>query len=154
MFDSYQKHVKEYWEKDTTIDRIDVKWNYCKENCKWATIKEQWFNKTNNCFVVIDWQKITPQYLAKYASITEHQWSVRIRKYKKWEFTKDQLLDKYYIKYRSIEIDWKIYNKQTLAKEIWISEDWAYRRILKYERGKINKETLLHKWFIKKIWQQ
>ena len=58
MFDSYKKHVKEYWEKDTTIDRIDVKWNYCKENCKWATIKEQWFNKTNNCFVFIDWQKI------------------------------------------------------------------------------------------------
>lgn len=45
MWESYEAHVKEYWEKDTTIDRIDVNWDYCKDNCRWATYKEQFENR-------------------------------------------------------------------------------------------------------------
>lgn len=41
MYDSYIEHVLMYSEKETTIDRIDSKKNYCKENCRWATYKEQ-----------------------------------------------------------------------------------------------------------------
>lgn len=51
MYESYQKHVEEYGEKDTTLDRIDVNGNYCKENCRWATNKEQANNKSTNIFV-------------------------------------------------------------------------------------------------------
>ena len=45
MWESYEEHCKQYWEKDTTIDRIDWNWNYCKENCRWATYKEQYLNQ-------------------------------------------------------------------------------------------------------------
>ena len=38
----YIAHVTEYgyWRKNVQIDRIDNDWNYCKENCRWVTAKE------------------------------------------------------------------------------------------------------------------
>jgi hypothetical protein len=37
--------------KDHTLERIDNDGNYCKENCKWATKKEQCQNKSSNRFI-------------------------------------------------------------------------------------------------------
>jgi len=45
MYESYTKHVEEYGEKETTIDRIDNDKNYEKDNCRWATWSEQSKNK-------------------------------------------------------------------------------------------------------------
>lgn len=49
MEKSYESHIKEYGEKDTTLDRIDNKKGYSKENCRWATLVEQGRNKSTVC---------------------------------------------------------------------------------------------------------
>lgn len=56
MHPSYIEHIKKYWESNTTIDRINPDWNYCKENCRRATIKEQGYNKKNTVKAVINWE--------------------------------------------------------------------------------------------------
>lgn len=45
LFDSYVKHVKEFGEEDTSLDRLDVNGNYEKGNVRWATKKEQRLNQ-------------------------------------------------------------------------------------------------------------
>lgn len=49
MLPSYIEHIKGYWagRKNTQIDRINNNWNYCKENCRWVTCKE---NNPHNHF--------------------------------------------------------------------------------------------------------
>ena len=63
MYKSYLKHVEEFGESNTSIDRfIDVNGNYELANCKWSTCKEQSRNsrvssKTENYNEHYSWQK-------------------------------------------------------------------------------------------------
>ena len=56
MWDSYYEHISRFWEKNTTLDRIDYNWNYCKDNCRWATWQEQYENMSINHNVVYKWK--------------------------------------------------------------------------------------------------
>ena len=52
---SFTEFYKDMWasyKEWLTIDRIDVNWNYSKENCRWATIEEQNRNKRTS---IIPW---------------------------------------------------------------------------------------------------
>lgn len=51
MYESYLDHCSIKWEYNTTIDRINVDWNYYKENCRWATRYEQSNNRRVNIVI-------------------------------------------------------------------------------------------------------
>lgn len=88
MYESYKAHVEQYWEKDTTIDRIDSNWNYCKENCRWATRKEQVLNRCN--MYEYEWKKISLADLAKELWITYPMVSKRVAKWMEiWDIIKE-----------------------------------------------------------------
>ncbi len=44
-FENFHKDMKKNYNDNLTIDRINNNGNYCKENCRWATTKEQNSNK-------------------------------------------------------------------------------------------------------------
>lgn len=59
MYESYLEHVEKYWIVQTSLDRIDNNWNYCKENCMRATKKEQSNNTRSNRILECNWQRKT-----------------------------------------------------------------------------------------------
>jgi len=86
MRESYYDHVNKYWEKETTIERINVNWNYSKENCTWATWEEQTNNKVNTKKYKYKWDELTISQFAKkywftrrflYERIYKWGWSIK-----------------------------------------------------------------------------
>ncbi len=55
-----------------TLDRIDANGDYCPENCRWATMKEQENNKRNNIRVVLDGESITVTQLCEIIAINRN----------------------------------------------------------------------------------
>lgn len=53
----YEWAMANGYSDDLTIDRIDVNGNYEPDNCRWATMKEQSRNRTDNCIVEINGER-------------------------------------------------------------------------------------------------
>ena len=51
--------IKNGYQDNLTIDRIDVNGDYCSENCRWATNIEQANNKRTNNFLEFNGKKLT-----------------------------------------------------------------------------------------------
>lgn len=82
MYDSYLEHLNKNGHKNTQIERIDVNGNYCKENCKWATIKEQSLNRRTNVFISFNNKRKTISEWAEEMGITRSAMRYRILKSK------------------------------------------------------------------------
>jgi len=55
----YNEHIKLHGQYNTSIDRINNNGDYCPENCKWSTRKEQSNNMRRNRYVTINNQTKT-----------------------------------------------------------------------------------------------
>lgn len=49
-FKSFCTDMKDSYEKGLTLDRIDNNGDYCKENCRWVTMKDQSRNRRSNIY--------------------------------------------------------------------------------------------------------
>ena len=58
-FEGFWEDMKDGYKDNLTIDRIDNDGNYCKENCRWITHKQQQRNKTDNHFITINGENRT-----------------------------------------------------------------------------------------------
>lgn len=51
-FENFYEDMKEGYEDHLTLDRKEIDGNYTKDNCRWATEKEQSYNKKDTVFVI------------------------------------------------------------------------------------------------------
>lgn len=80
-FENFFKDMGETYKKGWTIERIDNNKGYCKENCRWATYKEQANNTRRNIIIFYCGEKINLNQLCETLNLnTESVWA-RINKY-------------------------------------------------------------------------
>lgn len=128
MRESFQKHVKEYWVEETTLDRIDNNWNYCKDNCRRATRKEQAKNRRECRQFDYDWKHFeTLRDLANYVWIDEN--TIRFR-LKCWWSLEKAVETKVIDNKISVDYNWKHYKSiWELCSELWLCWEIVYNRL-------------------------
>ena len=85
MYESYVFHVNKFGEKNTTLDRINTDGDYCKQNCKWKTRKEQSRNTQHNTLIpfqgktlcIAEWEEETGLSQYTISMRLQRGWSIK-----------------------------------------------------------------------------
>lgn len=77
------------FQEGLTLDRKDVNGNYCPENCRWATRKEQMCNRRNTIYVEYDGQTVPLSYLCEQHGVTLANAREKLKK----GYSLDKILD-------------------------------------------------------------
>lgn len=128
MWPSFEEHVNKYWINETTIDRINTDWNYCKENCRWATWHEQAKNRRECRAFDYDWKHFeTLRDLANYVWLPEDTIRYRL---KYWWDLNNAVTKKIRNNKLKIEYKWITYESLSdLCKKLWKSRKIVYSRL-------------------------
>lgn len=84
-FEGFWEDMKSTYADNLTLDRIDPKGNYCKENCRWVTMQIQGDNTKNSIYYTYKGEKLTIRQLSNKYNIPEpflrgrmeHGWDVK-----------------------------------------------------------------------------
>lgn len=80
MYPSYLKHVEEFGEHQTTIERKDVDGDYCPSNCTWATYQEQAMNTRLTVRIEYEGNVYSLTEISEYFNINKSTFKDRLRK--------------------------------------------------------------------------
>lgn len=82
MWSAYKQCANKILEKDVTIERVDVYWNYCKSNCIWISKKQQADNKSNTHHITHKWAKLNIEQREKRLGM--RKWVLRMEIFRGW----------------------------------------------------------------------
>lgn len=140
MSQAYYEHVKKFGEKNTSLDRINVNGHYCKENCKWSTLKEQHSNKSNTIYITHNHKTQTLEEWSKDTKLSKKTIYYRIFRYK-WSIKDALSFEKRHRKYiQTLTFAGKTQTIRDWSKESGINELTIRKRI---KKGKMSVEQIL-----------
>jgi len=127
-FIGFWEDMKKGYFPEGTLERINVNGNYCKENCKWATWKEQQTNKRNTLKIQYQGKEVVLKEVCSKLSIPYDRIYQRIYIYgwtiedafnrKTWEkFNKTNNKNNMKIKKAATSIKKEMSSKKTLAEK-------------------------------------
>ena len=90
-FEAFQEWaIANGYREGLTIDRIDNNKGYCPENCRWATIKEQNNNKSDNHYLTFRGETKT---IMQWSELTGFSYATLSRRACKWKYaTAEEIL--------------------------------------------------------------
>ena len=83
----YSWSMRNGYSDELTIDRIDSNGNYCPENCRWSTDREQANNRSTNRIIEYNGESHTLEEWSKITGIASSTIRMRLDEYK-WDVKK------------------------------------------------------------------
>jgi len=86
-YDNFANDMKSSFVEGLTLDRVNVNRGYCKENCRWASVKQQQNNKTININIWNNGVVKTISEWAEYLNLTDAQLKTVYKRHNKYKAT-------------------------------------------------------------------